>query len=86
MTCSILHHRELLDQTEWSNSTSLYQSSQEVQLKSKDRMRFLCIVTLEQDKERKEENMRRERNKQKKDKERPVIERVLMVFLNSRSG
>ena len=43
------------------------------------------MVTLEQDREGKKEKMRREMNKQKSDNDRPVIDRVLMVFLNPRS-
>ena len=85
MTCRILHHGGLLDQTEYSKSTSLYQSNQDILLDSKDQMRFLCRVTLGQDRDGKKEKMKSDTSKQMKDAERPMIDRELILFLNSRS-
>ena len=85
ITWRALHHRMLLDHTELSKSTRWYQRSQEVLLHSKERMRCLCMLTLGQHREGKEEKVSRERSKKARDKESPVMERVLMLFLNHRS-
>ena len=84
MTCTILHQRTLLDHTELSKSTKLYQRSQEILLDSKDIMRFLCMVTRPHVRVWMEEKIRRERSKHTRDEERPTMERVLMLFLNPR--
>jgi hypothetical protein len=54
-------------------------------LRTKERIRFLCMVTRPHDKDWNDEKMKRERIKHIRDEHRPTIERVLIAFLKTRS-
>ena len=81
----ILHQFVLLDQTELLKRTKLYQRSQEKLLRTKESMRFLCMVTRPHDNDWNDEKMKRESIKHIRDVDRPNIDRVLIAFLKARS-
>ena len=85
MMWRILHQMVLLDQTELLKRTKLCQRSQEILLRTKESIRFLCMVTRPHAKDWNDEKMKRERIKHIRDVHRPTIDRVLILFLKTRS-